>query len=109
MTKAELVARVATQTQLPTSQAAAIVEGFLQCLMEALRSGDTVELREFGSFRCRPRRPRTGRNPKTGVAVPVPAKMRPFFKASQAVHARLNPLEPVSHRCEGRGKVEQRG
>lgn len=96
MTKAELVARVATQTQLPTPQAAAIVEGVVQCIMEALRSGDTVELRGFGSFRCRHRRPRTSRHPKTGAAVQVPAQRIPAFKASQAVHARLNALAPGS-------------
>ena len=98
MTKAEIVERVATQTQLPKQQAAEIVEVFVQCIMDALRAGDKVELRGFGSFRCRHQRPRTGRNPKTGVAVQVPAKMMPFFKASKAVHARLNSLEPVTHR-----------
>jgi len=97
MTKAELVVRVATQTQLSTPQAAAIVEGFLQCIMEALRSGDQVELRGFGSFRCRHRRPRTSRNPKTGAAVQVPAQRMPAFKASQVVHTRLNTLAPGSN------------
>jgi integration host factor subunit beta len=96
MTKAELVERVATQTQLSTQQAAAIVAIFVQCIMNALRTGDKVELRGFGSFRCRHRRPRTGRNPKTGVAVQVPAQRMPYFKASQAVHARLNALDPLS-------------
>jgi integration host factor subunit beta len=95
MTKAEIVERVAMQTQLPTQQAAAIVEIFVRCIMDALRTGDKVELRGFGSFRCRHRRPRTGRNPKTGVAVQVPAQRIPYFKASKAVHARLNALDPV--------------
>jgi len=94
MTKAELVARVATQTQIPMQQAAAVVEGFVRCIREALRSGDKVELRGFGSFRCRHQRPRTGRNPKTGMAVQVPAQRIPAFKASRAVHERLNTLAP---------------
>jgi integration host factor subunit beta len=94
MTKAELMARVALQTQLSQQQVAAILEGVVHCIMEALRSGDTVELRGFGSFRCRHRRPRTGRNPKTGVAVQVPAQRIPAFKASRAVHVRLNALAP---------------
>jgi integration host factor subunit beta len=102
MTKAEIVERVAMQTQLPQQQVAAILEGVVQCIMEALRSGDTVELRGFGSFRCRHRRPRTGRNPKTGVAVQVPAQRIPAFKASQAVYARLNALAAdVPPRAEG--------
>ena len=90
MTKAKIVEQVATQTQLPKQQAAEIVEIFVQCIVDALRTGDKVELRGFGSFRCRYRRPRTSRNPKTGVAVQVPAKRIPGFKASKAVHARLN-------------------
>ena len=105
MTKTELVARVATQTQLSIQQAAAVVEGFVQCIMEALRRGDKVELRGFGSFRCRPRRPRTGRNPKTGVAVQVPAQRIPAFKASRAVHERLNARAPDPPERAGVGQV----
>jgi integration host factor subunit beta len=69
MTKAELVEHVATQTQLPKQQAVELVEIFVRCIMDTLRTGDKVELRGFGSFRCRQRRPRTVRNPKTGVTV----------------------------------------
>ena len=90
MTKAKLVEQVATHTQLPKQQAAEIVEIFVRCILDALRTGDKVELRGFGRFRCRQRQPRTGRNPKTGVAVQVPAQRIPGFKASKAVHARLN-------------------
>ena len=95
MTKAELVEQVARHTQLPTPQAAAIVEIFVRCLLDTLRAGDKVELRGFGSFRCRHRRPRTGRNPKTGVAVQGPARRIPGFKASKSVHACLNSTADV--------------
>jgi integration host factor subunit beta len=98
MTKAELVTRVATQTQLTKRQSAVIVDVFLQSIMDALRTGDKVELRGFGSFRCRHRQPRTGRNLKTGAPVQVPAITVPFFQASKAVHARLNPSSTVSRR-----------
>jgi DNA-binding protein HU-beta len=102
MTKAEIVERVAMQTQLPQQQVAAILEGVVQCIMDALRTGDTGELRGFGSFRCRHRRARTGRHPKTGAAVRVPAQRIPAFKASPAVHARLNTLAPdAPQRVEG--------
>ena len=97
MTKAEFVERVATQTQLPKQQAVEIVEIFVRCIMDALRTGDKVELRGFGSFRCRQRRPRTGRNLKTGVTVQVPAQRMPYFKASKAVHARLNSTVDVKN------------
>ena len=98
MTKAEIVERVAAQTRLPKQQTAEIVNAFLQSIMDALGTGDKVEVRGFGSFRCRQRRPRTGRNPKTGLPVQVPAKMMPVFKASKAMQARLNSAEPVSQR-----------
>jgi integration host factor subunit beta len=96
MTKAELVARIADQTQLTRQQITMIVDIFLQCIIDALRGDDKVELRGFGSFRCRHRQPRTGRNPKTGMPVQVPAKTMPFFKASKAVQENLNAPEPVS-------------
>ncbi len=50
--------------------------------MRSLRVGDKIEIRGFGSFRTRQRKPRVGRNPKTGERVEVPAKKIPFFKPS---------------------------
>jgi len=51
----------------------------------SLRAGDKIEIRGFGSFRTRQRKPRTGRNPKTGEKVEVPAKKIPFLQAQQGV------------------------
>ena len=63
----------------------------------ALQAGDKVELRGFGSFRRRDRRPRLGRNPKTGEVVAVSAQSVPFFKTGKMLQARLNPeLAPSS-------------
>lgn len=91
MTKAELVAQVAVQTQLTQQQTAMIVESFLQCVIDALQAREHVELRGFGSFRLRHRRPRQGRNPRIGTPVQVPAKTVPVFKAGKVLHALLNP------------------
>lgn len=91
MTKAELVAQVATKTQMTQQQTAQVVDLFLASIVEALRAGDKVELRGFGSFRRRLRRSRQGRNPKTGETVEVPAQVVPFFAAGKQIHARLNP------------------
>ena len=90
MTKAELVARVAQKTELTNKQTAEIIDLFLQCIVEALQAGDKVELRGFGSFRCRDRRPRQGRNPRTGDPVEVPARTVPFFRAGSILQAQLN-------------------
>jgi integration host factor subunit beta len=91
MTKAELVAQVAAKTQMTQQQTAQVVDLFFASIVEALQAGDKVELRGFGSFRCRARRPRQGRNPKTGDTVEVPARVFPFFTAGKQIRARLNP------------------
>ena len=97
MTKAELVTQVALKTELTKQQTLEVVDLFLQCIIEALQEGDKVELRGFGSFRRRDRRPRQGRNPKTGEAVEVAAQTVPVFKAGKMLRARLNPdLVPSS-------------
>ena len=92
MTKAELVARVAVQTQLTQKQTAVVVESVLQSIMDALRAGDKVELRGLGSFRCCHRKPRRGRNPATGAPVQVPATTVPAFKAGKALRTLLHAL-----------------
>jgi len=74
MTKAALVEQVAATLALPKWQADTVVYLFWQSIMDALEAGDHVELRGFGSFRVRARRPRLGRNPKTGATVAIPAE-----------------------------------
>jgi integration host factor subunit beta len=97
MTKAELVTQVALKTELTKQQTAEVVDLLLECIIKALQAGDKVELRGFGSFRCRDRRPRLGRNPKTGEVVAVSAQTVPFFKTGKMLQARLNPeLAPSS-------------
>ena len=87
MTKAELVDKVAATLQLPKYQTDTVVNLFLQCITDALRVGDKVELRGFGSFRLRHRRPRAARNPHTGATIQVPAKKVPWFTAGKALRA----------------------
>ena len=97
MTKAELVTQVSLKTGLTKQQTAEVVDLLLECIIKALQAGDKVELRGFGSFRRRDRRPRLGRNPKTGEVVAVSAQSVPFFKTGKMLQARLNPeLAPSS-------------
>ena len=88
MTKAEFVARVAAQVQLPKKQTDVLLAVFLTSIIEALRRGEHVELRGFGSFRFRDRLPREGRNPQTGERVLIAAKRVPFFKAGKDLRER---------------------
>jgi integration host factor subunit beta len=59
-------------------------------MVEALRRGDRIELRGFGTFSAKLCVAHTGRNPRTGVAVQVAKKAVPFFKTGKEMRARLN-------------------
>jgi integration host factor subunit beta len=93
MTKADLVEKVAEAASLSKTEAEAVVKTVLDSVVDALRSGEKVELRGFGSFRLRQRRPRQGRNPKTGTRVEVPGKSVPYFKPGKELRELLNPGE----------------
>jgi integration host factor subunit beta len=67
-----------------------IVESIFDSIVKALRGGDKIEIRGFGSFRTRQRQPRIGRNPKTGTRVEVPAKKIPYFKPSKELKDVVN-------------------
>lgn len=90
MTKADLVDEVAALGDLTRRDADVIVETIFTGMIEALRADDKIEIRGFGSFRSRQRKPRTGRNPKTGQRVEVPAKRVPYFKPSKELRDQVN-------------------
>jgi integration host factor subunit beta len=80
MTKAELVEEVSRVSDLTKKHSEVIVDTVFESIIEALKRGEKIELRGFGSFRLRKREPRKGRNPKTGDKVDVPPKRVPYFK-----------------------------
>lgn len=91
MLRSELVARLADKySHLQAQDLEKAVSVILDEITEALSRGDRVELRGFGAFSVRQRNARRGRNPRTGEAVPVPAKAVPFFKAGKELRARIN-------------------
>src|ERR1700684_270125 len=90
MTKADLVEQVIQITELPRQESETIVETIFESIIQALQTGDKIEIRGFGSFRTRQRRGRIGRNPKTGAKVDVPAKRIPFFKPSKELKDFVN-------------------
>src|SRR6202451_1958053 len=91
MTKADLVEEVTKLGDLTRRESETIVETICDSVIGALRSGDKIEIRGFGSFRIRQRKPRIGRNPKTGTKVEVPAKKVPYFKPSKELRDLVNP------------------
>jgi integration host factor subunit beta len=90
MTKADLIDEVSRLVELTRKDSEVIVETIFDSVVRSLRAGDKIEIRGFGSFRTRQRNPRTGRNPKTGEKVEVPAKKIPFFKPSKELKDLVN-------------------
>ena len=89
MTKAELIEEVSRVVEMTRKDSEVIVEAIFDSVVRALRGGDKIEIRGFGSFRTR-QRPRVGRNPKTGARVEVPAKRIPYFKPSKELKDLVN-------------------
>ena len=90
MTKADLIEGVSRAVEMSRKDSEIIVETVFDSIVRSLRSGDKIEIRGFGSFRTRERKPRVGRNPKTGDRVEVPAKKIPFFKPSKELKDLVN-------------------
>lgn len=93
MTKADLIDEVSRIAELTRKDSEIIVESIFDSVVNSLRAGDKIEIRGFGSFRTRQRKPRVGRNPKTGDRVEVPAKKIPFFKPSKELKDLVNSTE----------------
>jgi integration host factor subunit beta len=90
ITRARLAAEVSDSTGITRREADLIVETVFDAIAGALRSGEEVEIRGFGSFRLRSRKARLTRNPRTGEQIMVPPKRVPFFRAGKALRDRLN-------------------
>ncbi|CAN5558306.1 HU family DNA-binding protein [soil metagenome] len=80
MTKAQIVDRVADATGLTKIETEAVIDGFLFTVMEAVKDGEMVEIRGFGTLRPRERAQRSARNPRTDEPVEVPRRYVPVFK-----------------------------
>ena len=90
MTKADLEEENSKDTGLSKKDTSIVVNLIIDNICKALAEGDKVELRGFGSFKVKSRKPRRARNPRTGEAVDVPAKLVPYFKASNELKSKVN-------------------
>ena len=90
MTRSELIAALSFRfPSLMAKDADVAVKEILDAIGTALAQGCRVEIRGFGSFGTIYRPPRTGRNPKSGESVSVPAKYVPHFKAGKEMRERV--------------------
>lgn len=89
MTKAEIIKKVASETGMLRKDTSMVVDTFIDCIVDALEEGDNVELRGFGTFSMQPRKPRIGRNPKTGEQISIPGRTVPTFKYNRRIKDEL--------------------
>ncbi|KAA0258125.1 integration host factor subunit beta [Deferribacter autotrophicus] len=90
MTKSQLIEKISEQyPKLTKKQIEFIVNGVFNTIKEALKEGEPVEIRGFGSFKVREKEAKVGRNPKTGEKVQIPAKKVPYFKPGKEIKEQL--------------------
>ena len=85
MTKADLAAEVAEEMGMSKKQADSVVNTVIDAVKEALAKGEDVRLVGFGTFSVKKREARTGRNPRTGKPLEIPAKKVPVFSAGKGL------------------------
>ncbi len=91
MTKSELIDNLSLHhSQLSLRDVELGVKIILDRITEALVDDERIEIRGFGSFKLHERPPRTGRNPRTGEVVNIPAKRVPHFKPGKELRERVD-------------------
>ncbi|HEY6476411.1 MAG TPA: HU family DNA-binding protein [Polyangia bacterium] len=90
MTKSDLIDVLCETQKIPKGRAELLVEVIFESMEAALKRGERIEIRGFGSFELRSYRPYEGRNPRTGVRVNVQPKRLPFFKVGKELKERVN-------------------
>lgn len=90
MNKNELIDAVANSAGLSKVDAGKAVDGFIGAVTDALKKGGDVRLVGFGTFAVSERKATTGRNPRTGETIKIPASKQPKFKAGKALKDAVN-------------------
>lgn len=90
LTRADLTEAVYSELGLSRQDSATLVEEVLENMCAALVQGDNVKISSFGSFILRDKRERIGRNPKTGIEVPITPRRVVTFKPSQLLKEKIN-------------------
>lgn len=85
MYRAQLVNAIAEQADISKGHAEKALSAFLDTVTYELKRGGAVSLTGFGQFTTKVTQPRTGRNPKTGETIQIPASRRPAFKPGKAL------------------------
>ena len=89
MTKKDIALKVTDVTGIKQNIVKKVLQGIFDCIIESLIRDEKIELRNFGVFKLKTRRPRIGRNPRTGQTVPVPARKVVIFKPGLEMKQRI--------------------
>ena len=90
MNKQELIAAIASKTELSKKDAEKALKAFTDVVAEELKKGEKIQLVGFGTFEVSDRAAREGRNPQTGAAMKIAASKMPKFKAGKALKDMIN-------------------
>ena len=90
MNKTELIKKVAAENALTQKQAAAAVDSVINGIMDSLAAREPVAIAGFGTFSCKHRDARQGRNPANGKTIDIAASNTPVFKAGKAFKDKVN-------------------
>jgi integration host factor subunit alpha len=95
LTRADLSNAVYREIGLSLSESTGLVDAVLEEISAALSEGHSVKLSSYGTFKLRRKKERVGRNPKTGVEVPITPRTVLSFNASNILKASVNPDHPL--------------
>ena len=90
MNKSDLIDAIADGAEISKAAAGRALDSAVDAITGALKKGDTVQIAGLGTFSAKKRPARTGRNPRTGEAINVPAKRTPKFVPAKALKDALN-------------------
>lgn len=90
MNKSELVEAVAGKIDMSKTQTQGFIEALIEVVTKALKKGDEVRLVGFGTWTVAKRAATTGRNPRTGEPIKIPASKQPKFKAGKELKDAIN-------------------
>ena len=107
ITKQSLIQEIAKSTGFVRNDIKIVVEQFLDLLGEKLIEGNTIEIRGFGTFACKPRKARPARNPRTGETVLIDERLVPTFKFSNEIKDKINSLEGILGEASVQPELEE--
>lgn len=90
MNKQELISKVADSAKCTKSDASSIIDAFVDVITKTLKKGGEVRLTGFGTFTTSKRKATTGRNPRTGQSIKIPASTQPKFRAGKSLRDSVN-------------------